>query len=115
MTPNDMMKLLETLLEKYTLECQAQSTGWCPPIQCPNREITDTERLEFLMQFFTVWEEYDPLSHSPRSPKVRPVIAQINKAFNEGAVDSELFDQLHRWINPDMRRVIDKAIRYNCR
>ena len=71
-------------------------------------EITDTERLEFLMKFFTV----DDIGDEHVFPGVVVDADEVSDAFSY-AVEGEVVTMLYGWQNPDMRRVIDKAIKHD--
>ena len=70
-------------------------------------EITDTERLEFMMQFFRI----DDLEGDDCPPSMVVLTDDLRRAFDYGPlVDEECSLASGGWKNPDMRRVIDKAM-----
>lgn len=68
----------------------------------------DTERLDFLMQFFEVSDVGD------ESLCVGVVVDTdaVGEAFDFGALKDEQWSPFSGWKNPDMRRAIDKAIQF---
>jgi hypothetical protein len=70
--------------------------------------VNDTERLEFLMQFFTV----DDIGCEEACPGVIVDTCKADDMFNCGALAGETVTYYGGWENPDMRRVIDKAIEF---
>ena len=70
--------------------------------------IDDTARLEFLMQFMAVVDTGD----EDVCPGIYWDCDSAVEAFDTGALVNERVTCLEGWINPDMRRVIDAAIRF---
>jgi hypothetical protein len=68
--------------------------------------MSDTQRLEFLMRFFEVADTGDESVY----PGVVVDTDAVSKAFDYGPVADEVLTLMGGWENPDMRRVIDKAI-----
>ena len=68
--------------------------------------ITDTERLDFLMQFFSV-EDFGDDSYAPG---VVVDTDAVSEAFDGPPCAGEVVHISDGWQNPDMRRVIDRAI-----
>jgi len=68
--------------------------------------ITDTDRLEFLMRFFTV----DDVGDDSICPGMVVYADSVSEAFDFGPLADEEVTSLGGWRNPNMRRVIDKAI-----
>ena len=75
-------------------------------VQASVRSRTDTERLEFLMQFFEVADCGD----EDVCPGMIVSADDVSKAFDYGPLSDETVTLMDGWINPDMRRVIDKAM-----
>jgi len=72
--------------------------------------MSDTERLEYLMQFFTV----DDTGDEQVCPGVIVDTDAVSEAFDCGPLAGEVVTIMGGWQNPDMRRVIDKAIAFHC-
>lgn len=70
--------------------------------------ISDTQRLEFLMQFFRVEDTGD----EDVCPGMIVDEDAVSNAFDYGPLAGEVLTLVDGWENPDMRRVIDKAIAY---
>lgn len=68
----------------------------------------ESQRLEFLMQFFGV----EDVGDESVCPGVVVDTDAVGDAFNCGALVDERVTLMDGWQNPDMRRVIDKAIAY---
>lgn len=75
----------------------------------PGSQLTDTDRLEYLMRFFRV----DDAGDEDVCPGVFVDTDAVSEAFDCGAIADERVSLLDGWQNPDMRRVIDKAIAFN--
>jgi hypothetical protein len=68
--------------------------------------MSDTDRLEFLMQFFRV----DDVGDENVCPGMIVDTDDVSDAFDFGPLADEVVTLMDGWQNPDMRRVIDKAI-----
>ena len=66
----------------------------------------DTERLEFLVRFFRVEDTGDDCV----CPGMVVDTDAVSEAFDGGPIADEVVSIMDGWQNPDMRRVIDKAI-----
>lgn len=67
--------------------------------------LDDTKRLEFLMRFLTVGDDGD----ESVCPGVQVESDDMKSALDLGCV-GEKYCLVDGWVNPDMRRVIDKAM-----
>lgn len=72
-------------------------------------QISDTDRLNYLMQFFRV----DDCGDEDVCPGVIVDQDAVSAAFDMGAISDERVTLMDGWLAPDMRRVIDKALRFH--
>jgi len=72
-------------------------------------QFSDTQRLEFLMRFFKVADTGD----EDVCPGVIVNTDAVSDAFDCGPLIGEVITLMDGWENPDMRRVIDKAIAFH--
>ena len=70
--------------------------------------MSDTERLEFVMQFFRV----EDVGDADVCPGMVVDIDDVSAAFDCGPLADETVTICGGWQNPDMRRAIDKAMAY---
>jgi len=69
---------------------------------------TDTDRLEFLMRFFRVFDTGD----ESVCPGMLVDVDAVSDAFDFGPLADEKVSLMDEWVNPDMRRAIDKAMAF---
>jgi hypothetical protein len=69
---------------------------------------TDTDRLDFLLQFFSVQDTGD----EDVCPGMIVDTDAVSDAFDYGQLANESIGLMCGWINNDMRRVIDNAIEW---
>jgi hypothetical protein len=73
--------------------------------------MTDTDRLEYLMQFFDVTDCGDEYV----CPGMTVDVDAVSDAFDCGPLSGEVITLMEGWINHDMRRAIDKAIEFHAK
>jgi len=71
--------------------------------------MTDTQRLEFLMRFFRV----DDCGDETVCPGMIVDTDAVSEAFDFGPLANETVTLMGGWQNPDMRRAIDAAIAWH--